>query len=211
MLGSLPLPSPTYLLSRTPTPKRELRNPFEFAFTQKVKKTPPRGANKRRRSETDSDDEDKENSGFSTPKRQRRVPLAMPLGLTAHDFKSLEPPSLSHSPISLPDASPPPPATGREYPDSAYGSSSPSSSKEDTDAMAWTIDDDRVLVETVLEKLQLSKRAWNDCARRLGKDKDSLGRRWRLLVDEGEVGLKKLKVGRRGGRERRVGLDVGSW
>jgi hypothetical protein len=76
--------------------------------------------------------------------------------------------------------------------------------------MAWTIDDDRVLVETVLEKLQLSKRAWNDCARKLGKDKDSLGRRWRLLVDEGEVGLKKVGI-RRGGRERRTGLDVGSW
>lgn len=71
--------------------------------------------------------------------------------------------------------------------------------------MIWSVDDDRVLVETVLEKLQLSKRAWNDCARKLGKDKDSLGRRWRMLVDEGEVGLKK------GGRRKRTGLDVGSW
>jgi predicted transcriptional regulator len=71
--------------------------------------------------------------------------------------------------------------------------------------MDWTIDDDRVLVETVLAKLQLSKRTWNDCARRLGKDKDSLGRRWRLLVDEGNVGLK------RGGRIRRTDLEIDSW
>lgn len=93
--------------------------------------------------------------------------------------------------------------------DSGYGASTgPSPTLEAVeDDPAWTLDDDRILVEAVLEKLQLSKRAWNDCARRLGKDKDSIGRRWKLLVDEGEVGLRI----RRGSAVRRVPVDVPGW
>ena len=55
----------------------------------------------------------------------------------------------------------------------------------------WTSEDDRRLVELVLEKLKLSKRDWNDCARRMGKDHDSVGRRWKALVGEGNVGLRR--------------------
>ena len=200
MLGNS-LPSPR-LLSRTP--KKELRNPFEASFAQSIQnQQPPRGANKRRRDDFEADKENfpiHEDKTYSTPKRQRRVPLAMPLGLSAADFQALEPSSLSSSPtVSLPDPSSPPHSSDDN--DSGYGPSPPPSE----DGTKWTIDDDRVLVETVLEKLQLSKRAWNDCARRLGKDKDSLGRRWRMLVDEGNVGLK------RGGCMRRTSLDIGSW
>jgi hypothetical protein len=203
MLGAS-LSSPQLLLR---TPKKELRNPFEasFAVSGQLSRTPPhpRGANKRGR---DTFEDCKENSSpenqktYSTPKRQRRIPLAMPLGLSAADFQALEMPSLSSSPaISLPDPCSPPQSSDDH--DSGYGPS-PSLSE---DGMEWSVDDDRVLVETVLEKLQLSKRAWNDCARALGKDKDSLGRRWRSLVDDGHVGLK------RGGRMRRTGLEIDSW
>ena len=83
--------------------------------------------------------------------------------------------------------------------DSAYGSSPP---LEDVE---WNWDDDRMLVEIVLEKLKLSRRDWNDCARRLGKERDSLEKRWSLLVGEGNVGL------RRGGRISRTDLDILSW
>lgn len=193
------------LLSRTS--KKELQNPFEASFAQSTRNTqptpPPRGANKRCREDSEVDKENfaiDEEKPFSTPKRQRRIPVAMPLGLSAADFQALEPPSLPSSPsLSLPDPSSPPSVLDDH--DSGYGPS-PTTSEQDMD---WTIDDDRVLVETVLEKLQLSKRVWNDCARRLGRDKDSLGRRWRLLVDEGNVGLK------RAGRVRRTDLDIASW
>jgi hypothetical protein len=73
-----------------------------------------------------------------------------------------------------------------------------------TPATEWTSDDDRRLVELVLEKLKLSKRDWNECARKMGKDNDSVGRRWKALVGEGNVGL------RRGKRMVRARIDE-SW
>lgn len=183
-----------------------------------------RGANKRRRSTFEQDLEcgdtmmqdqfdhsQRTPPRVRTPKRRRRVPLAMPLGLSADDFRALETP-LEESPtdqedLNMPAVISPPRNLGSSAVDgdgdgdgdSAYGSS-PS-----IDDAGWSIDDDRVLVEMVLEKLRLSKRDWNDCARRLGKDKDSLGRRWSLLVGEGNVGL------RRGGRTCRPDLDITSW
>ena len=196
------------LLSRTPKP--ELRNLFDASFAQGILTPPPappaRGANKRTRDDFEADEENvliPEDKPCSTPKRQRRMPLSMPLGLSAADFRSLEPPSLSSSSsshtVSLPASCSP--LIFSDDDDSGYGPS-PSRSEEETD---WAVDDDRLLVETVLEKLQISKRVWKDCARRLGKDKDSVGKRWRLLVDEGSVGL------RRGGAMRRTELDIASW
>jgi len=72
----------------------------------------------------------------------------------------------------------------------------------------WTPEDDTLLVDIVLEKLKLTKKDWNECARKMGKDNDSVGKRWKALVGEGEVGL-------RGGSGRSVrsvrpGLD-GIW
>lgn len=149
--------------------------------------------NKRRRNEyeqennddTDMDNDKDSEQGFpqyQTPKRRRHVPLAMPLGLSTEDFVSLDSP-------------------GQEEPlDLAY------SSYGDGDAdSGWTTDDDCVLVQMVLEKLKLSNRQWNDCARVLGRDKASLGKRWRLLVGEGNIGL------RRGRRISRTDLDIRSW
>ena len=169
--------------------------------------TPPRGTKKRRRDDYEADEKsglhspdlDQENYGYSTPKRQRRIPLSMPLGLCAADFRSLdepEPTTLDVSQLNMP-LSPSTPLTPGTSTTSTPGTST---------ATSWTAADDRALVSTVLEKLQLSRYEWNDCARILGKDKDTLGRRWRMLVGDGDVGL------RRGGARRgRVGLDVGSW
>jgi len=124
---------------------------------------------------------------YSTPKRARRIPLSMPLGLTAADFDSLSPD------LDMPLT---PPSYPLEY--------DPDFDQQLID-QDWNVVDDRMLVETVLEKLRLSKREWNDCAQRLGKDKDSLGRRWKMLVGEGNIGL------RRGGRRTRTKLDIRSW
>jgi hypothetical protein len=140
--------------------------------------------------------EEKENFEriYVTPKRHRRAPLLLPLGLSADDFDALEDPSVDHvEQVSLPPAEP-----------QADDSNSHESWTLD-EFGKWTAADDRLLVETVLEKLKLSKREWNDCARRLGKDKDTLGKRWKMLVGEGNVGL------RRGGRLKRTDLDIESW
>jgi hypothetical protein len=140
--------------------------------------------------------EEKENFErvYVTPKRHRKAPLQMPLGLSAEDFNALDEAGVEpDEQVSLP---PPGPQAGE-------------SANHDSSAVDevgnWTAADDRLLVETVLEKLKLSKREWNDCARRLGKDKDTLGKRWKMLVVEGNVGL------RRGGRVRRTDLDIESW
>jgi hypothetical protein len=141
--------------------------------------------------QTPSSEPKKKPTSFSTPKRQRRAPLAMPLGLSVADFQSLEGPETEIIELDMPD----PPSFEINVDVDAE------ENRED-----WTAADDRVLVETVLEKLRLSKHEWNDCARILGKDKDSLGKRWKMLVGEGDVGL------RRGGkRPGRTDLDIRSW
>ncbi|EFR00500.1 hypothetical protein MGYG_03502 [Nannizzia gypsea CBS 118893] len=199
----------------------------------------PRGANKRRRDAYEDpidfqhgsknrEHEDK----FSTPKRQRRAPPELPLGLETGDFRSLDTPSRSQrsptqSPCTrrqwnrqgddmneIPASSITPPDSTPSFPsfavttathnslnnaiDSSIFSSPPHPSTE------WTSEDDGRLVELVLEKLKLSKRDWNDCARRMGKNNDSVGKRWKALVGEGNVGL------RRGRRMVRGRIDE-SW
>ncbi|KAK2749832.1 hypothetical protein FQN57_005246 [Myotisia sp. PD_48] len=80
-------------------------------------------------------------------------------------------------------------------PSSLSDSSSPlvslSSAKLHHPSSDWTSEDDGRLVELVLDKLKLSKRDWTECARRMGKDHDSVGKRWRALVGEGNVGLRR--------------------
>lgn len=67
----------------------------------------------------------------------------------------------------------------------------------DDDGADWNVEDDRILVELVLDKLRLSKSEWQDCARSLGKDRHSLGRRWKSLMAKGDVGLKSSGPSRR--------------
>ncbi|KAI1617497.1 hypothetical protein EDD37DRAFT_223258 [Exophiala viscosa] len=191
---------------------REWQDPFKIPDQSTpapvILLPPPRSSKKRRRSYFEQDAAPQEFSDtlmencpqtpqpIRTPKRRRKIPLSIPMGLSADDFRALDTPPEEKADFNMPVMSPVNTYSDR---DSAYGASP---SLDDPD---WTIDDDRMLVETVLEKLRLSKRDWNECARKLGKDKDSLGTRWSLLVGEGNVGL------RRGGRISRTDLDISSW
>ena len=160
-----------------------------------VKRAPvPRGLNKRRRSVEDDlgrEDDDVESDldisekadGVaepadelpprpSTPKRSRIAPEALPLGLDRADFHALR--AASGGPSD--DIRPSVEGTDVEV---------------EADGEAWTVEDDRILVELVLEKLKLSKSDWQDCARSLGKDRSSVGRRWKSLMLNGDVGVKR--------------------
>ncbi|KAI1807175.1 hypothetical protein F4811DRAFT_507264 [Daldinia bambusicola] len=160
------------------------------------KRAPPRGANKRRRAveddmgRDDDIDSDLEISGSengdrsqdseetsarpSTPKRARLAPEVIPLGLGRRDFHNL------HS------------TTARDEQERSTSVSTTEGTdvEVEVDGERWSKEDDRILVELVLEKLKLSKTDWQDCARSLGKDRSSIGRRWRSLMINGDVGLK---------------------
>ncbi|KXJ86124.1 hypothetical protein Micbo1qcDRAFT_168707 [Microdochium bolleyi] len=167
----------------------------EAAPRKKVTKrnAPPRGRNKRRRAcdddmgrdDVDSEleldhsseselEEDAAPAQPATPKRARLAPEVLPLGLERSDFHNLH-------------ALQGPALIGSLLPGSSVGA------EIEADGESWTLEDDRILVELILEKLKLSKSDWQDCARSLGKDRSSLGRRWKTLVGAGDVGLKNTR------------------
>jgi hypothetical protein len=155
---------------------------------------PTRGLNKRRRTaeddmgradedvDSDLDIEDsealevettEEPARPATPKRARIAPEVIPLGLERSDFHALR-------------------ANGGSVFEEARESQAEGSDVVvEADGEAWSTEDDRILVELVLEKLKLTKSDWQDCARSLGKDRSSLGRRWKSLMINGDVGLKR--------------------
>lgn len=107
-----------------------------------------------------------------TPKRARIAPEALPLGLDRSDFHSLH----------LQEGG---------GPSGLLSGGTPGTDVEvGVDGETWSTEDDRILVELVLDKLKLTKTEWQDCARSLGKDRNSVGRRWKSLMISGEVGLK---------------------
>ncbi|CAJ2513839.1 Uu.00g019580.m01.CDS01 [Anthostomella pinea] len=188
---------PTPPLSHAPLPPLKLRlrsrkqqdaNGDAIPRKKVVKRAaaPPRGANKRRRAadddmgrddDIDSDleieslDQDNEQEPEeddirpSTPKRARIAPEIIPLGLDRTDFHDLN--------------------AGNEE-DNKEGTEI----ETEADGENWSKEDDRILVELVLEKLKLTKSDWQECARNLGKDRASIGRRWKSLMVNGDVGLK---------------------
>jgi hypothetical protein len=158
-----------------------------------VKRSPPRGALKRRRADYDdmdsdmdisssSSDRDVDASGPRTPKRARIAPEVMPLGLDRSDFHRLQ--ELEDEAAALEDEEPSA-ATTRHVNAEENGQG-----EVEADGEEWSTEDDRVLVELVLEKLKLTKTDWQECARSLGKDRMSIGRRWKSLMVNGDVGLK---------------------
>ncbi|KAL1953827.1 hypothetical protein VTO42DRAFT_2122 [Malbranchea cinnamomea] len=174
---------------------------------------PPRGINKRRRDvyedESDAECASGLRDGFTTPKRRRRMPMEMPFGLEASDFRSLETPQQQQQQQPQHQS---PPRLRRSPRNHSSRQSSPDSGNETQEDPAatnssseWTSEDDRRLVQLVLEKLKLSKRDWNDCARKMGKDHDTVGKRWKALVGEGNVGL------RSGGRRIARSRGAESW
>ncbi len=131
------------------------------------------------------DGHDKENNHHEsgrphTPKRSRIAPEVLPLGLERSDYHHLNPER----------AGPVAESAGTDV-------------EVEADGEAWSTEEDRMLVELVLEKLKLTKSDWQDCARSLGKDRGSVGRRWKSLMINGDVGLK------RGSRAR--GRIHGTW
>ncbi|KAL4916802.1 hypothetical protein BDW62DRAFT_185250 [Aspergillus aurantiobrunneus] len=173
---------------------------------------PSRGPNKRRRNtyeedidmdlDTDTPCDLVSRSNPSTPKRRRHLPYELPLGLSQSDFYSLHSPPVSQSPPSpiQRDQQEEPSQMPPFDPDAALPSIEESDeSAMPTDNQPWSTDDDQRLVEIVLEKFQLSKQDWDECARRMGKDHASVGQRWQALIGEGNVGLRR---GRRMVRSR---------
>lgn len=183
-LAHATIPSPMKLRLRSR--KAESSNSESLGRKRIVKRAaPPRGINKRRRTidddmgrddDIDSDldidatesAEEAEPSGPRTPKRARIAPEVVPLGLERSDFHNLQ-----NNTTELEEES----NEGEEV-------------EVEADGEAWSTEEDRILVELILEKLKLTKNDWQDCARSLGKDRSSLGRRWKSLMINGDVGLK---------------------
>ncbi|KAI0012995.1 hypothetical protein F4779DRAFT_566561 [Xylariaceae sp. FL0662B] len=189
------LPTPPMTHTALPPLKLRLRSRKPDANGDRVPRkkvvkrvAPPRGINKRRRAidddmgrddDIDSDleigasdkeqDQDPEEAAFRprTPKRARIAPETIPLGLERSDYHNL------HS-------------DGASEENKVEGTDV----EVEADGEKWSKEDDRILVELVLEKLKLSKTDWQDCARSLGKDRTSIGRRWRSLMVNGDVGIK---------------------
>lgn len=194
-----------------------------------IKRAPPRGANKRRRTPNDDrhlhldhHDEDSSDSSQSdgepssplprqyptepdmpsapaTPKRARIAPEVIPLGLERSDYHNLHLLELSsrsngdHNNTN---------GNNRGYgPDgrnmTREGEPQGTNVEVEADGEPWSVEDDRLLVELVLEKLKLTKTEWQDCARSLGKDRSALSRRWKSLMAKNEVGLKGSRATRR--------------
>ncbi|KAG7108761.1 hypothetical protein HYQ45_004877 [Verticillium longisporum] len=195
-------PSPIKLRLRPRAPRPDNSSAPDSRPRKKiVKRAPPRGANKRRRGADDdlgrmdlTSDDDSDNqieadsesdadvpampAAPSTPKRARIAPEVIPLGLARTDYHNLHAASDTNLPLL----------------NLAQGSGV----EVERDGEHWSTEDDRILVELVLEKLRLSKTEWQDCARSLGKDRNSLSRRWRSLMAQGDVGLKPTRASRRG-------------
>lgn len=121
----------------------------------------------------DSEQEEERCDGPSTPKRMRFAPEVLPLGLERSDFHNLKLQAIEQNQHALESVE----GQGEE--------------KEGEAQNEWSTEEDRMLVELVLEKLKLTKSDWKDCARSLGRDRGSVGRRWKSLMGGGEVGLKR--------------------
>lgn len=181
-------------------------------ITKRVPSGVPRGLNKRRRESNEPSRESVErqeqieseeewtarNKTFqesrpSTPKRQRIAPEVLPLGLERGDFHTLhlqQQPEFNFSVLQSIETQNQSEPSHQNKPQSGDGNGN----EEDKE---WSTEEDRILVELVLEKLKLSKSDWQDCARSLGKDRGSVGKRWRSLMGNGDVGLKTRSSGRR--------------
>lgn len=163
-----------------------------------MKRSPPRGANKRRRedddeemsdereNEVDMETNESEVKGPSTPKRMRVAPEAMPLGLERRDFEMLHDSHQYTSNTNALGLCLPGPRTLEEETENGRNTS-----------IDWTSEEDRQLVELVLGKMRLNKSDWQDCSRTLGRESVNIKARWNSLLEGGEVGLKSRTRGER--------------
>lgn len=151
---------------------------------------------------------EQEEQGPRTPKRLRLAPEILPMGLERSDFHALHlQHQISSQPLFYPSSS-----SSQSFPSHhQYQYQYPQQQAQDEDREEeWTTEEDRLLVELVLEKLKLSKSEWQDCARSLGRDRGSVGKRWKSLMAGGDIGLKgRLRNGGSSTSKRR-GI-YGSW
>ncbi|GAP82688.1 putative DNA-binding protein [Rosellinia necatrix] len=189
-----PLPTPPMSHAPFPPMKMRLRPRPQNANGDRTQRmgirkrtTPPRGINKRRRAVEDdmgrdddidsdldisnTDVEELEDARCATPtpttpKRARIAPADLPRGLERSDYHGLHEPAEEEVRKE---------GTGVE---------------EEEDGERWSVEDDRVLVELICEKLKLSKSEWQECARRVGKSENGVERRWRSLIRSGDIGVK---------------------
>ncbi|KAF8866481.1 hypothetical protein BDZ45DRAFT_667750 [Acephala macrosclerotiorum] len=165
--------------------------------------------------EQEQHERDKE--GPRTPKRIRLAPEILPLGLDRSDFHALHlQHQLSSQPLFFPSSSSLRPSNSNADPFSDNNNTQQQEiERENEEQEEWSTEDDRLLVELVLEKLKLSKSEWQDCARSLGRDRGSVGRRWESLMAVGDVGLKgrpkAVNQGGMGGKRMKRGRIYGSW
>ncbi|KAE8452234.1 hypothetical protein EG329_001701 [Mollisiaceae sp. DMI_Dod_QoI] len=156
---------------------------------------------------------EREDEAPRTPKRLRLAPEILPLGLERADFHALHlQHQLSSEPLFFPSSSS---SSSNHQTSNPFCQSQDSRSGRDEEE-EWTTEQDRLLVELVLEKLKLSKSEWQDCARSLGRDRGSVGRRWKSLMAVGDVGLKGRPKGMGaaaavGGKRMERGRIYGSW
>ncbi|KAL2178672.1 uncharacterized protein P884DRAFT_257897 [Thermothelomyces heterothallicus CBS 202.75] len=191
--------------------------------TSAVAQQAPRGPNKRRRAADDdmgrhnqgdsdlereadesrqdhnsSDGTSQPDSAPHTPKRSRIAPEIIPLGLERADYHSL------HSSFSSDNNDHDGIPSTKSNDTDSYNNHNNNRPQDhhgtdvvvEADGEAWSTEEDRILVELVLEKLKLTKSDWQDCARSLGKDRGSVGRRWKSLMINGDVGLKRAPLRR---------------
>ncbi|KAI7969317.1 hypothetical protein EIK77_002387 [Talaromyces pinophilus] len=180
--------------SRKTTPKINTpRSSTSRATTPTVSraKTPTAPPRIRKRSRSVYEDGESENEmpgvrrqrdGYTTPKRMRHFPYHMPLGLGIADFESLNNiPQHESGSEALPQIILP----------SIEIEDTDNNTNANNDKTEWTAEEDEQLVDMVLEKFRLTKRDWEECARRIGKDDASVGKRWQALLGEGNIGLRR--------------------
>ncbi len=182
-------PFPPMKMRLRPRPQAANGNQDQRLKIRKRTTAPPRGLNKRRRaldddigrdddvdSDLDISNTDVEELGDArqatpiptptTPKRARIAPADLPRGLERSNFHELHEPAEEETRKE---------GTGVE---------------EEEDGERWSLEDDRVLVELICEKLKLSKSEWQECARRVGRSENGVERRWRTLTRNGDIGVK---------------------
>ncbi|KAI9768465.1 MAG: hypothetical protein M1840_004874 [Geoglossum simile] len=148
----------------------------------------PRGVKKRRREVTDiNGDEDRAGEDEEIHAAPPQSPwLTRSRSRQQQQQQQLLPP---HTPLSSSSSSSSSSTTITKRP----RITSPSSPSSPQPPPLWTPADDSALVALVLEKLRLSRGDWAGCAKGLGLKGDrgarDAGRRWRLLVERGRVGL----------------------
>ncbi|KAL1861459.1 hypothetical protein Daus18300_008853 [Diaporthe australafricana] len=183
------------------------------------KRAPPRGVNKRRRSEDDDMDRDdearsssndhqgKENVNiFDMNNETKRDPgMFVFKGCPDNTSSQAAPSTPKRQRIAPPDV--PRGLTKEDFhklgapdaieKDTAQGTNVEVGERGDQ----WSMEDDHKLVEVVLEKVKnmdLSSEVWDDCVRNLpGRDQSSVSLRWRSLINRDKIGLQN-----RGARPR---------